>query len=230
VGLLLAPEATGQSCDSPIYRTFRIQFSAGVDVYEGTLRMNGCFGQLLVNYFDARRRQRTTVRQGMEIIRTSAGVLIRGSEPIYANTGVAHPTCTPDNFIFSRSPDGDYRFVAFDISGNSSPVTVRESGTPFYVTNDCAHHIELSLRYREPGGDWASAGWWSFDTGESAYLTQDGHYLITNHTIWYYPARSTCSHDHVWRGDNMRVVDGQSLGIHEMEDADRDRNLRLTCN
>jgi hypothetical protein len=64
------------------------------------------------------------IEQAMVLRKTDRGVLLIGSNPVYAGTRRRAVNYAADNFIIERQPDGEYVVVTLDDQGNTSPVEV----------------------------------------------------------------------------------------------------------
>ena len=95
----------------PLYGSWRLTFSVNGTVYKGYLIMKGYYGVLRVSFFDSNVGKKTTIDEGIKLMSSSRGLVLLGSNPVYAGTSIPHSTYSADNFLFSVEPDGS--LVAF---------------------------------------------------------------------------------------------------------------------
>ncbi|MFN6469560.1 MAG: hypothetical protein RMY36_007760 [Nostoc sp. SerVER01] len=92
--------------NSPIYGTWKLQHSVSGIVHESILTMQGYYGSMKTQYFDPQPRKTVAVEQTMSLKSSSKGLILLGSNPVYAGTTIQHPTYSADNFLFQIRPDG----------------------------------------------------------------------------------------------------------------------------
>jgi hypothetical protein len=100
--------------------------NAGI-LHQGKLMLNKSGnGSMQVEYFSASKNRTEVIIQLMTIQDSPYGILIVGSNPVYAGTRIRNPTYHPDNFLLKVQENGDYLFFAFDGQGTRSPVDVTD--------------------------------------------------------------------------------------------------------
>jgi hypothetical protein len=108
----------------PLYGSWRLTFSVNGIVYKGYLIMKGYYGALRVSYFDPNVRKKATIDEVMKLMSSSRGLILLGSNPVYARTSIPHPTYVADNFLFSVQPDGSLAAFTCDYAEQCSSVDV----------------------------------------------------------------------------------------------------------
>jgi rhodanese-related sulfurtransferase len=86
----------------------------GINVFEGTLQMNGCRGQFVVRFFNSKSETTEAVIQTMTSQDTKLGLVIMGSDPIDSRTKKPLTSYPPDNFLFRRNIDGSWEIINCD--------------------------------------------------------------------------------------------------------------------
>jgi hypothetical protein len=109
---------------NPLYGCWSLTSSVFGVVYESLLQMNGYSGVMVTAFFNPNTNSTEYVEQTMKLQDSAHGLMIFGSNPVYAGTSIRHPTYSPDNFLFQVRPNGEYRFVTCDNAGRCSPVEV----------------------------------------------------------------------------------------------------------
>ena len=134
---------------------------------------------------------------------------------------------TRDEF-FNISFEGDSDWVnrggigVFEDTSNGvrfSDITPRH----IYFDNGCSRKVKLAIRYREPGGEWVSNGWWRVDGNEVAYLANNKHRIASEYGYLYYYAE-TIPPRYKWSGDDSIEFEGSKLpmkGISVKRDGSR---------
>jgi hypothetical protein len=107
---------------NPLYGCWSLTFSIFGVVYESLLQMNGYSGVMITAFFNSNTNRTEYVQQTMKLQDSAHGLMIFGSNPVYAGTNIRHPIYSPDNFLFQVRPNGEYRFVTCDNEGRCSPV------------------------------------------------------------------------------------------------------------
>jgi hypothetical protein len=99
-------------------------FSNGPIIHRGrvVLDRNGR-GVMRVGFLGRSGRQEV-IEQAMVLRKSERGVLLIGSNPVYAGTRRRAVGYAADNFIIERQPNGEYVVVTLDDQGNTSPVEV----------------------------------------------------------------------------------------------------------
>lgn len=109
----------------PLYVCWSLTFSNTGIIHESILRMNGYDGVMVTAYYDTTVNKTIYVQQTMKLRSSSQGILIQGSNPLYAGTTVRHSTYSPDSFLFQITPQGENRAITCDKKGDCSPVEIR---------------------------------------------------------------------------------------------------------
>ncbi|BAY88999.1 MULTISPECIES: hypothetical protein [unclassified Tolypothrix] len=91
---------------SPIYGTFKLTYSVDGIVYESTLVMNGYSGLMKTRYYSTNTGKTEVVRQNMTLKSIPIGLFLIGSNPVYDKNSERANDYSPDNFLFSITPDG----------------------------------------------------------------------------------------------------------------------------
>jgi hypothetical protein len=100
--------------------------NAGI-LHQGKLMLNKSGnGAMQVEFFNASTNRPEVIVQSMTVRDSQHGILIVGSNPVYAGTRNRHPTYHPDNFLLKVQENGDYLFFAFDGQGTRSPVDISD--------------------------------------------------------------------------------------------------------
>ncbi|WYL99692.1 MAG: hypothetical protein HEQ19_09285 [Gloeotrichia echinulata CP02] len=106
---------------SPIYGTYKLQYSVNGIIHESILRMRGYSGIMRTRYFNPQRRKTVVVDQTMELKSSSSGLILLGSNPVYAGTTIP-AEYSADNFLFQIRPDGTLVVFTCDDAKQCSPV------------------------------------------------------------------------------------------------------------
>jgi hypothetical protein len=100
--------------------------NAGI-LHQGKLMLNNSGnGAMQVNFFNANTNRSEAIVQAMTVRDSEYGILIVGSNPVYAGTRNRHPTYHPDNFLIKVQENGEYLFFAFDGQGTQSAVDISD--------------------------------------------------------------------------------------------------------
>jgi hypothetical protein len=100
--------------------------SAGI-LHQGKLMLNRSGnGSMYVEYFNALNNRPEAIVQTMTVRDSEHGILIIGSNPVYAGTRSRNPTYHPDNFLLRVEGNGDYVIYAFDGQGQQGQVDLSE--------------------------------------------------------------------------------------------------------
>ena len=102
-------------------------------------------------------------------------------------------------------------------------------GNYFKFANNCNLPVRLAIRYKNMEDRWVSRGWWSFDPGESAFLTSNGNRLTSRNSIWYYYAEITDNSGRSWSGDHRVSFRGKTLYMRRRQDDKGDNNWGISC-
>jgi hypothetical protein len=97
--------------NSPIYGTYKLTYSVDGIVYESTLVMSGYSGVMRTRYYDSDTGKPEVVRQNMALKSIPQGLFLIGSNPVYDKTSKPAKDYSPDNFLFSITPDGPVFFT-----------------------------------------------------------------------------------------------------------------------
>jgi hypothetical protein len=111
---------------SPIYGTWKLEYSVNGIVYESILTMRGRYGSMRTRYYDQRVRRTIAVDQRMTLKSSANGLILLGSNPVYAGTSIRHPTYSADNFLYQVRPDGTTVAFTCDYNLQCSPVNVEQ--------------------------------------------------------------------------------------------------------
>jgi len=117
-------------------------------------------------------------------------------------------------------------------TGNSSPAHLASEGNNtggFKITNECSQTVRIAIRYVDFSDSWRTEGWWTFNAGESNYLSDSVTILKTKKVKWYYYAEGVNDKSFVWKGNNIFKLNGVDIPMVELTDTDGDNNLVLTC-
>lgn len=101
-------------CSVPIHSSIDLRWVMGINVFEGTLQMNGCRGQFVVRFFNSKSETTEAVIQTMTSQDTKLGLVIMGSDPIDSRTKKPLTSYPPDNFLFRRNIDGSWEIINCD--------------------------------------------------------------------------------------------------------------------
>ncbi|BAY37901.1 RDD domain-containing protein [Nostoc sp. NIES-2111] len=110
--------------NSPVYGTWKLQYSVSGIVYESILTMRGRYGSMRTKYFQPDVRRTVAVDQTMSLKSSANGLILLGSNPVYAGTSTRHPTYSADNFLFQIRPDGTSVAFTCDYNLQCSPVDI----------------------------------------------------------------------------------------------------------
>jgi hypothetical protein len=110
---------------SPLYGCWRLTYQAGGIVHQSTLWMNGYNGTMRTNYWSPFSSRAETVEQRMGLVSSASGLIIAGSNPVWAGTSVRATFYSPDHFLFAIQPNGRYTAMTCDERLSCSPVIVK---------------------------------------------------------------------------------------------------------
>jgi hypothetical protein len=110
------------AASSPLNVNWRLQYSNSGILYESTLNMRGYYGSMRTRYFDPQLRRTIAVDQTMSLRSSAYGLILLGSNPVYAGTKRRHPTYSPDNFLLQIRPDGTFIIFTCDNASQCSHV------------------------------------------------------------------------------------------------------------
>lgn len=85
---------------------WRLQFSVGATRHDSVLYMKGPLGRMRTQYFNPATSKTETVDQIMKLWSSSQGLILKGYNPVDADTQNPHPTYSADEFLFQQRPDG----------------------------------------------------------------------------------------------------------------------------
>ncbi|BAZ39804.1 RDD domain-containing protein [Calothrix sp. NIES-4101] len=110
--------------NSPLYGTWKLNYSIDGILYESFLIMNGYTGGMGTTYFDPNIRKTRVISQYMELGSSSQGLILIGSNPIdyYTNRPANY---NPDNFLMSIQPNGSLIVVTCDRASRCSNVDIQ---------------------------------------------------------------------------------------------------------
>lgn len=97
--------------NSPIYGTYKLTYSVDGIVYESTLVMSGYSGVMRTRYYNPNTSKTEVVRQNISLKSIPQGLFLIGSNPVYDRTSRKAESYSPDNFLFSITPDGPVFFT-----------------------------------------------------------------------------------------------------------------------
>lgn len=111
----------------------------------------------------------------------------------------------------------------------------RDYGREIYFRNSCRYPVRLSLRYREPSGEWITKGWYNFSGNQGNYLSSEGQRIRSNNSAFYYYAEITQEPhtDYSWSGDEDRAFQSRTLPMRETSlspNSDGVYTLSIQCN
>lgn len=109
---------------SPIYGTWKLQYSVNGIIHESILNMRGYSGSMRTRYFDLQPRKSVAVDQTMTLKSSANGLVLLGSNPVYAGTRTRHPNYSADNFLFQLRPDGTLVVFTCDYNLQCSSVDI----------------------------------------------------------------------------------------------------------
>jgi hypothetical protein len=113
-------------CTVPIHGQIGLRYSGGPIIHEALLVMRGCMGVLFTRFFNPQTNQAEMVRQSMRLQASAEGTLLLGYNPVYADSGTAHPSYHADNFLFRQGVDGSWNIANCDDAMVCSPVQIVE--------------------------------------------------------------------------------------------------------
>ncbi len=99
---------------SPLYIHWKLKHSARGILHESDLIMNGYYGKMKTKYFNPSTGKTETVEQTMKLTSSSQGLIIVGSNPVYAGTSIKHRSYSPDNIGLQIDTDGNFNVVTCD--------------------------------------------------------------------------------------------------------------------
>jgi serine/threonine protein kinase len=106
---------------------WKLEFTAGETVHQSLLFMRGNQGEMIVQYVDPSSQKKELVYQTIRLWSCSAGLIVKGYNPVDADTKQSHPTYSPDEMLFQKKSDGS--IVADNCSGGvCSTVSVQYLG------------------------------------------------------------------------------------------------------
>ncbi len=108
---------------------WKLQFSVGATRHDAILYMEGSRGGMRVQYFSPFTNKTEKVDQIMRLWSSSQGLIVKGYNPIDAETKQPHPTYVADEFLFQQQPDGTFYVANCDSISNCSPVAEEFLGT-----------------------------------------------------------------------------------------------------
>jgi hypothetical protein len=94
------------NANNPIYGTWKLTYSVDAIVYESTLEMSGYSGVMRTRYYNPNTQITEVIRQNMALKSIHQGLFIIGSNPVHDRTSRKAIDYSPDNFLFSITPDG----------------------------------------------------------------------------------------------------------------------------
>jgi hypothetical protein len=106
---------------SPLYGTWKLQFSVDGIIYKSFLRMRGYWGSMRTWYFHPQLGRTVAIDQTMQLKSSSSGLVLLGYNPVYADTTI-RAGYNPDNFLFQVSTDGSFIAVTCDDARRCSSV------------------------------------------------------------------------------------------------------------
>ncbi|HEY9692982.1 MAG TPA: hypothetical protein V6D15_12290 [Oculatellaceae cyanobacterium] len=109
---------------TPLYGSWKLNYSVGGILYESWLYMSGYSGKMRTLYFDPNVKKTQLIDQSMSLRSSSQGLILVGYNPVYAGTNTQYPTYSADNFLFQISSDGSLLAVTCDDAGQCSGVDI----------------------------------------------------------------------------------------------------------
>ena len=94
------------NANNPIYGTWKLTYSVDAIVHESTLVMSGYSGVMRTRYYNSKNGKTEVIRQNMTLKSVPKGLFLIGSNPVYDRTSKKAEDYSPDNFLFSITPDG----------------------------------------------------------------------------------------------------------------------------
>jgi hypothetical protein len=94
------------NANNPIYGTWKLTYSVDAIVYESTLVMSGYSGEMRTRYYNPNTQRAEVIRQNMALKSIPKGLFLIGSNPVHDRTSRKAIDYSPDNFLFSITPDG----------------------------------------------------------------------------------------------------------------------------
>jgi hypothetical protein len=111
---------------SPLYGCWQLTFRNALGaVHKSTLVMNGYRGIMRTSFWNVLSSQTETIDQTMRLASSASGILIAGSNPVWAGTSRRHANYSPDSFLFSIQPNGRFTAATCDDNLQCSPVKIR---------------------------------------------------------------------------------------------------------
>lgn len=111
--------------NEPMRGLWKIKWSMDGFLYEGVLVMDGYEGAMRIVYFNPQTKQPECIDEYMQLLNSSEGLIIAGSNPLDCDTRRQKITYLPDNLIFKVAPNGERTVLLFDKKGRVSPVDFR---------------------------------------------------------------------------------------------------------
>lgn len=107
--------------NSPLYGIWKLKYSVDGIIYQSLLVMNGYSGNMRTRYYHPRLGTQV-VDQTIYLKSSPDGLILLGSDPVYAGTSRRNPYYSADNFLFSIEPDGSTHFITCDYNKRCSSV------------------------------------------------------------------------------------------------------------
>lgn len=131
-----------------------------------------------------------------------------------------------DDLTFTRGLLGGALVLGALAAENGSSSS---SGYRLKYTNNCEHPLRLLIRYRDVNGEWVRKGWWTFDEGESSYLSSKNGLLKTKNSVLYYYVESTDDSGIMTDGDYDYSFSGKTYPMRKVTDDDGDTEWSSSC-
>ncbi len=102
-----------------------LNYSSFGTIHSSVLVFSGYSGVMVTAFFNSDQSRTEYVKQSMEMRNSIHGLLILGSNPVNASTGMKQSNYNADSFLFQVSANGEYLFATCDDAGLCSPVEAR---------------------------------------------------------------------------------------------------------
>lgn len=97
------------------------------------------------------------------------------------------------------------------------------------VTNKCDKSFRIAIEFRDASLTWTTWGWWTFEPGQSSFVSYDGRRLRSNNSVFYFYATGDGLE---WKGESPGTVDGKDYKFRKIKlpvKPDDTFELALTC-
>jgi len=90
--------------------------------------MKGPLGIMRTQYFNPQTKRTENADQTIRLWSSSQGLILKGYNPVYANTHKPYPTYNADQFLFQQQSNGRFHAVNCDNAGVCSETRVEFVG------------------------------------------------------------------------------------------------------